>query len=201
MSFPAKAQLRHTKPYGWLLLSWLAMVSLAFSFAHAEILPVKTYTASDGLPRDAVSKVRQDARGFLWFCTADGLVRFDGYGFKLYAEDEGLPSRRVTDFLHARNGEYWIGTNAGLVRFNPNGVLGKQVNLPQAMFAEIGFETPPPTPFAKSVNQIYQDPQGALWIGMEDGLYQLVEKHGHPILRRVDLPFQNKLAIFQFARC
>lgn len=172
----------------------LAAVCLPALFsARAEILPVKTYTAADGLPRDAVNKVRQDERGFLWFCTADGLVRFDGYNFKLYSEDEGLPSRRVTDFLQARNGEYWIGTAAGLIRFNPNGVLGKQANLPQAMFAEVGFETPPPTPFAKSVNQIYEDPQGALWIGMEDGLCQLIEKQGQPILRRVELPFQNKL--------
>lgn len=172
----------------------LAVVCLpALFFTRAEILPVKTYTAADGLPRDAVWKVRQDARGFLWFCTADGLVRFDGYGFKLYSEDEGLPSRRVNDFLQARNGDYWIGTTAGLLRFNPNGVLGKQANPAQAMFAEVGYEAPPPTRFAKEVKQIYEDPQGALWIGMEDGLYQLIEKQGQPILRRIELPFQNKL--------
>lgn len=70
--------------------------------ARAEILPVKTYTAADGLPRDLVHKVRQDARGFLWFCTSEGLVRFDGYGFKLYGKEEGLPLRGVVDFLQAR---------------------------------------------------------------------------------------------------
>ena len=193
MSFPAKSQLRHVQSYGWLLLGWLAMVSLMFSFAHAEILPVKTYTAADGLPRDAVSKVRQDARGFLWFCTSEGLVRFDGYSFKLYGKEDGLPSRSVRDFLQTRNGEYWIGTIAGLVRFNPNGLPGQPANPAQAMFAEMGYETPPPTPFAKSVNEIYEDPQGLLWIGMEDGLYQVAEKQGQPMLRRIDLPFQNKL--------
>ena len=162
-------------------------------FAQAKILPVKTYTAADGLPRDAVYKVRQDARGFLWFCTSEGLVRFDGYGFKLYSEEEGLPSRRVNDFLQARNGEYWIGTSAGLVRFNPNGVAGKPMNLAQAMFTEISYETPPPTPQAKTVNEIYEDPQGMIWVGMVDGLYQLIEKQSQPILRRIDLPFQNNM--------
>ncbi len=176
------------------LTTLFAVIYLPNLFSsRAEILPVKTYTAADGLPRDSVYKIRQDARGFLWFCTADGLVRFDGYSFKLYTDDEGLPSRRVMDFLQDRNGRYWIGTYSGLVRFNPNGFAGKQANPLQAMFDEVGYETPPPTKFAKEVKQIYEDPQGALWIGMEDGLYQLIEKQGQPILRRVDLPFQNKL--------
>jgi len=187
--------LRHSRRASLTLAVFsLVAIGLPVLFsAQAEILPVKTYTAADGLPRDAVYKVRQDARGFLWFCTSEGLVRFDGYGFKLYGEDEGLPSRSVKDFLHARNGEYWIGTTAGIVRFNPNGVLEKQANPAQAMFAEIGYETPPPTPQAKSVIKIYEDPQGLIWVGMWDGLYQLTEKQNQHILRRIDLPFQNKL--------
>lgn len=57
--------------------------------SRAEILPVKTYTA-DVLPRDAVRQTRQDAGEFIWFCTSEGLVRFDGYNFKLYGKEDGL---------------------------------------------------------------------------------------------------------------
>jgi ligand-binding sensor domain-containing protein len=53
----------------------LALMIVTVS-ANAERLPVKTYTASDGLPRDEVNRIRQDSRGFLWFCTNDGLSRF-----------------------------------------------------------------------------------------------------------------------------
>ncbi|MBL8189778.1 MAG: hypothetical protein JNK38_17325, partial [Acidobacteria bacterium] len=172
-----------------------ACLPMLFS-AQAEILPVKTYTAADGLPRDAVYKVRQDARGFLWFCTSEGLVRFDGYGFKLYGKEEGLPSKGVTDFLQARDGKYWVGTRAGLVRFNPNGVPGQsqQTRQNQAMFTFIELEAPPPQPrFGREVNRIYEDPQGTIWVAMEDGLNKLVEEQGRTFLRRIDLPYSNKL--------
>ena len=46
---------------------------------RAEQLPIRTYTTADGLPRDRVYKIVPDPRGFLWFCTYDGLSRFDGY--------------------------------------------------------------------------------------------------------------------------
>lgn len=52
--------------------------------AQAERLPVKTYTMADGLPSDHISRIVQDARGFLWFCTTEGLSRFDGATFTNY---------------------------------------------------------------------------------------------------------------------
>jgi len=86
--------------------------------ARAEHLPVKTYTVADGLLRDNVYKIRQDSRGFLWFCTSDGISRFDGYAFTNFTTDIGLPDRHVNDFLETHSGTIWIATDAGLVRLN-----------------------------------------------------------------------------------
>jgi len=61
------------------------------------------------------------SRGFLWFCTEDGLSRYDGYTFTNYGVEQGLPNRRVTDLLETREGEYWVATGGGLCRFNPKG--------------------------------------------------------------------------------
>jgi ligand-binding sensor domain-containing protein len=60
------------------------------SLVRAELLPVKTYTTADGLLRDEVYRIKQDSRGFLWFCTGDGLSRFDGYGFTNYTNNKGI---------------------------------------------------------------------------------------------------------------
>src|SRR5712692_8893380 len=87
----------------------------------AQRLPLKSYTVAEGLPNNVIHKIVRDSRGFLWFCTAEGLSRFDGYTFTNYGADQGLPNPNVTDFLETRNGEFWIGTNAGLVLFNPRG--------------------------------------------------------------------------------
>src|SRR6185503_5389913 len=88
---------------------------------HAEHLPIKTYTTADGLAHNVVNRVVRDSRGFLWFCTREGLSRFDGYSFTNYGIEEGLPSAIVNDLLETREGVYWVATGGGLCRFNPLG--------------------------------------------------------------------------------
>src|SRR5258708_573979 len=92
---------------------------LAGSIIKAERLPIKTYTSADGLAHDEVYRIVRDSKGFLWFCTAEGLSRFDGARFVNYDVDQGLPRRQVHDLLEAKDGTYWIATGQGLVRFNP----------------------------------------------------------------------------------
>ena len=58
--------------------------------ASAERLPLKTYTTADGLPRDHINRIVQDSKGFLWFCTTEGLSRFDGYKFTNNGTEHGL---------------------------------------------------------------------------------------------------------------
>jgi ligand-binding sensor domain-containing protein len=56
-------------------LAIVAFVLLSCAQYRAEQLPIRTYTTADGLPRDRVYKIVPDRRGFLWFCTYDGLFR------------------------------------------------------------------------------------------------------------------------------
>ena len=86
-------------------------------------LPIKTYTTADGLAHNYVKRIVKDSRGFLWFCTVDGLSRFDGYTFTNFGVEEGLPHPSVNDLLETRKGEYRIATNGGLVRFDPKAGL------------------------------------------------------------------------------
>jgi ligand-binding sensor domain-containing protein len=92
---------------------------MAPTSVRAERLPLRVYSTVDGLPSNEINCVKRDSHGFLWFCTAGGLSRFDGYTFTNYGIDQGLPDRPVTDFLETRGGEYWVGTARGLAQFNP----------------------------------------------------------------------------------
>ena len=86
----------------------------------AERLPIKSYTTADGLPHNRVKRIVQDSHGFLWFCTAGGLSRFDGYQFTNYTAEDGLPAASVNDLLETSDGLYWVATNSdGVIRFNP----------------------------------------------------------------------------------
>src|SRR5215471_20791727 len=108
-----------------LVFRWAGSLALAFALSNivlAERLPIRVYTTADGLPRDQINRIVRDSHGFLWFCTAEGLSRFDGYRFTTYTTAHGLPSRDVLDLLETRDGVYWVATGDGLCRFNPQGI-------------------------------------------------------------------------------
>ncbi len=155
------------------------LISISFIAWRAEVLPVKTYTTADGLLRDTAGCIKQDSRGFLWFCTSDGLSRFDGYGFTNYTTDDGLPHRNVLDFLETRDGVYWVATRDGLARFNPQGKRGA------TMFIS---SKPTDNPEAKEIDSLFEDSRGVLWAGTADGLYKVETAENQIIFGRVDLP-------------
>src|ERR1051325_8607240 len=98
------------------ILAWLLIICASASPEH---LPIKPYTTAEGLAHNFVSRIVCDSRGFLWFCTREGLSRFDGYGFTTYGLEDGLPSAIINDLLETREGVYWVATAGGLCRFNP----------------------------------------------------------------------------------
>ena len=104
--------------YAPALLSCLLLSAIA-SDAMAERLPLRKYTTEDGLAHARVRRIVRDPRGFLWFCTVDGLSRFDGAEFVTYRTADGLPDPWVTDVLATRDGAYWVATNAGVATFDP----------------------------------------------------------------------------------
>ncbi len=106
------------KSIPWLILCWLTWLAFTPN-VHSEQLPVKTYTTADGLAGDEVFRIYQDSHGFIWFCTGEGLSRFDGYKFTNYGGAQGLPHRMITDIVETSSGEYWIATPAGLAKYDP----------------------------------------------------------------------------------
>ncbi len=77
----------------------------------------QNWTADSGLPHPIVTALAQDAAGFVWVGTQDGLARWDGYRFRNYKADPkvagSLPSSYI-DALHVDGaGRLWIGTDNG----------------------------------------------------------------------------------------
>ncbi len=159
------------------LLVFLLLVPIC---ARAERLPLKAYTVAEGLPNNIINKIVRDSRGFLWFCTSEGLSRFDGYSFTNYGVDQGLPHAIVNDFLETRNGDLWIATNAGLVLFNPKGEPSPRVaNTNDKTQTAPAFTVVIPEDEdrqARAVNVLYEDRAGTIWCGTMKHLYRL-ERH------------------------
>lgn len=147
----------------------LCLILVFFSSINAERLPVKTYTTADGLPRDKVTRIRQDSRGFLWFCTSEGISRFDGFEMKSFTIADGLPDRFVEDFLETKNGRIYIATGKGLARLNPHGLRGSAENPLFSVFSPDNSKT-------VRILRLYEDTENRVLVGTSDGLYKLSEK-------------------------
>jgi signal transduction histidine kinase len=103
-------------------VSW-CLVLMAFTAARGEHLPVKLYAMADGLPSSEITRNVPDSHGLFWFCTSEGMSRFDGYRLADYGVEQGLPDARVTGLLETRDGRQWLATALGISRFLPGSSL------------------------------------------------------------------------------
>lgn len=158
----------------WALLVAAAISGVCAFQTQAERLPVKTYTVADGLLRDNVSRIRRDSRGFLWFCTLEGISRFDGAAITNFTVADGLPSRFTNDFLETRNGTVYIATGKGLARLNPHGLRASKDNPLFTAFL-------PDNPKAANIQTLFEDKNNQVFAGTSDGLYKLINIGGGQI--------------------
>jgi hypothetical protein len=97
-----------------IILFNLAAIKNCFS-QQGQILNFEKLTINDGLSQGFVYNIAQDDRGFMWFCTPDGLNRYDGYHFKIYRHDDAdsfsVSSNLVTKFFIDTQKNTWIATN------------------------------------------------------------------------------------------
>ncbi len=68
---------------GGLLTALLVFVSLLTATAAVPEMPrFRVLDATSGLPSNVVRAMLQDAAGYLWLATSDGLARYDGTAFR-----------------------------------------------------------------------------------------------------------------------
>src|SRR5579863_6364559 len=123
---------------------------LGVTALDGERLPIRLYTTDDGLASNHINRIVQDSRGFLWFCTREGLSRFDGYQFTNFGREQGLPAHD-TDLLETRSGEYWVATGDGIARLSP-GASKPAFTLYR-----------PANPKAREINALADDGSGGIW--------------------------------------
>lgn len=84
----------------FLLLAGIPAGAQQFSMVH--------YDTKDGLPSETVYEITQDARGFIWFGTENGLCRFDGKNFRTYTTHDGLPDNSILKVHGDKTGRVYL---------------------------------------------------------------------------------------------
>jgi signal transduction histidine kinase/ligand-binding sensor domain-containing protein/DNA-binding response OmpR family regulator len=104
-----------------LLISIIWIIS-TIQVAYCGTFSFRHYTVEDGLVNNSVTNAIQDKRGFMWFATGNGLVRFDGTRFKgYYSTGKGknaMTSNKTTCVFEEPTGSLWVGTDMGIYIFS-----------------------------------------------------------------------------------
>lgn len=67
----------------------------------------KNYGLNNGVPSSQVYQILEDSKGYIWFGTDRGLVRYNGYKFKVFTVNDGLTSNVIFHLDEAPGGEIW----------------------------------------------------------------------------------------------
>lgn len=136
------------------------------------------WTTNEGLPSDNLMDIVQDANGFIWIGSYEGLIRFDGVEFKVLSKythpDFNSTSARILYFDNQDN--LWIGTNGdGIAKYSKGKFITytTQNGLPD-----------------NSIRRIFKDSDETLWVGTTAGLAKLLK--GSQQFQRVT-QFENSM--------
>jgi signal transduction histidine kinase/ligand-binding sensor domain-containing protein len=122
-----------------------------------------------GLSQSTVYAVTQDAQGFIWFGTQDGLNRYDGYSIKIFKNDpsdsNSLSDNTIRCLLGDSNGDLWIGTL--------HGGLNKYVVSENKFYHFKHDKNDSSSIGENNITALFKDSNKNLWIGTQSrGLYK-----------------------------
>jgi ligand-binding sensor domain-containing protein len=97
---------------------WLCTITY---FCHGQLFNIGL---NKGLSNSSVKYILQDSKGYIWFGTADGLNRYDGYEIKSYRnklnENRSLPHNYIYCIEEDKQHNLYIGTGQGVGIYNRN---------------------------------------------------------------------------------
>ncbi|MEP7703138.1 two-component regulator propeller domain-containing protein [Paraglaciecola sp. 25GB23A] len=122
---------------------------------------------NDGFSSSIIFSIAQDQSGFLWFGTGyNGLMRYDGKNIVQYQNDpsnlNSLPNDNAGNVMIDKNNNLWIGSwGGGVLRYNQE----KQKFTQHQHVPDLSN-----TISSVRVQNIFEDQQGEIWLGTDNGL-------------------------------
>jgi signal transduction histidine kinase/ligand-binding sensor domain-containing protein/CheY-like chemotaxis protein len=174
---------------------FILMVLVPALYAEEYDFQFEHLTVRDGLSHNNVICILQDSKGFIWFGTAEGLNRFDGYNFKICKYEPGNPNslshNLIRSFFEDHRGNLWIGTEGGLNKYD----LKKN-----RFIRYLNDPNNPDSLGSNTVTAIYEDKKGVLWIGTKySGLNRFVREK-EQFIRYPNLPHDPTSLSHNFVR-
>ena len=103
-------------------------------FAQEKNRVYEKFGVAEGLPEEYVEGMLQDDQGFIWLTTQNGLVKYDGYNFKVYKDVKSeTDSSNIQlgnlnkGIIKTKEGKFWMGhfNNGEIFYFDPSTERGR----------------------------------------------------------------------------
>ena len=123
------------------------------------------FSAAHGLSQSYFPSILQDKKGYMWFASSNGLVKYDGYTLTSFQTDPNSKNSILTNNTNhlCEDGKenIWIACDNGLSRYNTHtGNFTSYINN-----AKNGYSL-----LSNNVSCLLSDKQGKVWIGTDAGL-------------------------------
>tara|TARA_R110001592_G_scaffold75691_2_gene229064 strand:- start:4071 stop:7232 length:3162 start_codon:yes stop_codon:yes gene_type:complete len=146
-------------------LLFLLFILLNFNTFAQEAKRFKNFGLDNPMYYNFVRTIAQDKDGFMWFGSSEGLDRFDGHQFLSFHHDAELPnslsSNVISRIIINKKQQLWVGT------------FGGGLNLYRESsqdFYRFTTETKDNALTNDTVNALFEDSTGKVWVGTENGL-------------------------------
>lgn len=103
------------RKFGFLLVF---IVLTGIGALHCQSHFFRKFDSRQGLPSSEVYHAIQDDKGYMWFSTDHGLVRYDGYRFRTFDVNDGLPENTVFTLYKDNKNRVWFGTLTGRLGYH-----------------------------------------------------------------------------------
>ncbi len=115
-------------------------------------LPYVNIGADEGLPQEDVFSIFQDRRGYIWFGTNSGAVKYNGREMVIFNDQQGLLSNTVRDIGQDSLDHMYLATSSGVSLLISDSIS-------QSYFEGISFK------------KIFIDSKNNKWLVGDDGVY------------------------------
>jgi PAS domain S-box-containing protein len=162
---------------------------------HIHNGKIDLFTRSDGLSGNTISTLLEDREGNIWVAGVDGIDRFRDFAVSTLSIEQALSSRAVLSVLGAKDGNVWLATDNGLHKWkNGDITVYRRRRVPAGRGrASIGSnaEGLPDSPRrreiiddslpADSLDSIFEDSRGQIWVTTHSGVAVLRSDHFFPV--------------------
>lgn len=140
----------------FLLPSFFWIYGLFAAAQPPAAVRVTLYNETNGINKGRVTCMLQGSNGYLWLGSTNGLLRFDGYGFKQFTDT--AMSNTATNLAEDSSGNLWMSLlGGGLLRYEP--FSGRFTRYTVSVASDSSVAT-------AETEMIYFDRHNQLWLGL-----------------------------------